>query len=184
MKKVLFIHNSIPEYRVVFWRYLGKYVSLKLVITNPDVEKKIYGLDKNIDGLDIEYVTSTSKGAWKQLVSESEVVILPPIDSPHEYIIAKVIRKMCIDEDKQFIYWTEKWVPSNNQQPLKKKIKNWVQTLMIKSVVKGANKCVASGSQSKEYLEKKVGVNPTNIHVAYDSSTSPQTITREDIRKK
>lgn len=184
MKKVLFIHNSIPEYRVVFWRYLGKYVSLKLVITNPDVEKKIYGFDKNIDGLDIECLTSTSKGAWKQLVSDSEVVILPPIDSLHEYIIAKTIRKMCIDEDKQFIYWTEKWVPSNNQQPLKKKIKNWVQTLMIKSVVKGANECIASGSQSKAYLEKKVGVNPAIIHVAYDSSTSPHTINREDIRRK
>lgn len=34
--KVLFIHNSVPEYRLEFWRILSGMVELQLLITDKD----------------------------------------------------------------------------------------------------------------------------------------------------
>lgn len=44
---MLFIHNSVPEYRIKFWELLGERLDIQLLITNKDLDEKIYGLEKN-----------------------------------------------------------------------------------------------------------------------------------------
>ena len=39
--RVLFAHNSIPEYRIEFWRQLGNKVDLSIMITQNGLEEKI-----------------------------------------------------------------------------------------------------------------------------------------------
>lgn len=40
-KRILFIHNSVPEYRIEFWKLLEKKVELYLLITSKNLEKNI-----------------------------------------------------------------------------------------------------------------------------------------------
>lgn len=38
--KILFVHNSVAEYRLEFWRLLGKKVELQLLVTDKNLEKR------------------------------------------------------------------------------------------------------------------------------------------------
>lgn len=42
--RVLFIHNTIPEYRVAFFRELSKLVELDVVVTEQRLAYEVYGL--------------------------------------------------------------------------------------------------------------------------------------------
>ena len=53
--KVLFVHNSVPEYRIKFWKILKKKCDLDLLITGRDLDKKIYNLERDVSGLNIYY---------------------------------------------------------------------------------------------------------------------------------
>ena len=59
-KIILFIHNSVPEYRIEFWKLLDKKVELYLLITSKNLEKKIYNLEKNVGDLNIYYLHEKS----------------------------------------------------------------------------------------------------------------------------
>ena len=89
--KVLFIHNAVPEYRIEFWKNLGEKVDLQLLITRRGLEDKIYGLDKNTNGLKIAY---WNKG-WIDKIIKYDVVIVPPIESVYEWKIAYKVVSLC-----------------------------------------------------------------------------------------
>lgn len=178
---VLFVHNSIPEYRIEFWRQLGNEINLDILVTRTGLEEKIYGLEKNVTGLNITpYTTSIN---LEGLVEKYDIIILPPVDSILEYKVALRLKFIAKSKKKKYIYWTEKWVPDIKLQPLKKRIKNVIQGLLIKSVAQGADYCIAAGSKSAEYYDL-LGINKDKVRIAYDSSTSPELKEHIDIREK
>lgn len=179
--RVLFAHNSIPEYRIEFWRQLENKVDLSIMITQNGLEEKIYGFEKNINGLNIIYYTPLMK--MDDFVETYDLVVLPPVDSLVEYKIALQLRSAAKRRKKKYIYWTEKWVPDIKKQPLKKRVKNAIQGWMIKSVAKDANCCIAAGSKSAEYYNL-IGVGSSKVHIAFDSSTSPMLEKSIDIRER
>ena len=179
--KVLFIHNSVPEYRIEFWKILNKYIDLTILVTRHDLDKKIYGLEKNTDALRILYFDSNF--CIKKEIYNYDVFIMPPIDSVLEYKIALRFKKELIKANKEYIYWSEKWEPDKKLQPMLKRIKNFIQKKMIYSVAKNAKYCIASGTQTKKYF-MTMPIDENIIQIAYDSSTSPKVNYIYDIRKK
>ena len=166
--KVLFFHNSIPEYRVEFWRLLGKFVDLKLIITNKNLEKKIYDLEYSLNGLNINYFDNIKK--LKSNIYDADFIIFPSVDSLKEFLVCIYILRQKKARGKK-IYWSEKWEAPWGKQPFLKRAKNLMHRILIKSIAQKADLCIASGSKSKEYL-KMIGIAEKKIKVVFDSSTS------------
>lgn len=178
--RVLFVHNSVPEYRIEFWKQLSKKVELELLITNDDLDSEIYGLNRSTDGLKLHYF-STFKDL-KHRINDNDVIILPPADSLKEICIGCYILQNASKMQKT-IYWTEKWEAEKAWLPKKKKIKNCIQRLIIGNLARKCNGSIAAGTKSYEYL-KKLHIPEKNIGIAYDSSTSPKASKTIDFERK
>ncbi len=42
MMKILFVHNTIPEYRLAFWKILNKDYDIEIYALSTDLADKIY----------------------------------------------------------------------------------------------------------------------------------------------
>lgn len=174
---VLFVHNSVPEYRIEFWRELGNYYNLTLLITNKGLENKIYNLEKNEKGLNILYLEDIN--LYSYLSESFEYVVLSPVDSITEFVIDLLILRLSKKYRYKCVYWSEKWEADWNCQPVIKKAKNLIHRLLISTVAKRVDYCIAAGTKAEYYL-KQIGIN--NCSVAIDSSTSPEIDGNIDIR--
>lgn len=59
---VLLIHNTIPEYRIEFFKFLAKQVQLKILVTDIGIANSVYGLSFETDeSLDILVIKSLSE---------------------------------------------------------------------------------------------------------------------------
>lgn len=57
--KVLFIHNTLPEYRIHFFCELSKLVELDILITEKDLANSVYNLKIDIPKeLSIKYISN------------------------------------------------------------------------------------------------------------------------------
>ena len=83
--KVLFIHNSVPEYRLEFWRILSGKVELQLLITDKDCERKAYGFQKDESGLNISCLTLSNYQQRLHDTCEFEVVVVCQVDDKNDY---------------------------------------------------------------------------------------------------
>ena len=171
--KCLFIHNAVPEYRIEFWKLLGKKVELQLLITQKGLENEIYGLKKDSSGLRIDYWNNN----WLSLVKKYDVVIVPPVETLHDWEIAYKVANECKKRKIPCIYWNERWEWNKKEIPVKRKLSYFAHRIMIKFVCKNVNQTIASGTKAKEYLEM---LNCRRISVAYDSSTSPRVEVQSD----
>lgn len=182
--KVLFIHNTLPEYRLEFFEQLSKQVVLKIAITDVELANSVYGLSFKKD-IPIDMIMINRH---KDIVSvidcnEFDAVVLPPIDTIRQFIVAFYAYKKCLEKNVPIVYWSEKWEAPLDHQPFKKRIKNWLHMKMITFFAKRANLCVAAGSKAREYLVT-YGVDKKKVVYAYDSSTSPSCDENTDIREK
>lgn len=181
--KVLFIHNALPEYRIIFFRKLSELVSLEILVTDKELASKIYGLSFQKDnGLNVSFLEQLSDISDKIKSKQYDLVVLPPVDTPFQWVCAWKAYVACKMVNIKFVYWTEKWEPSFKLQPLLKRTKNYVQALMIGFFARKANVCIGAGKQSVNYL-RSIGVAKRLIATATDSSTSPKVNDTFDIRK-
>lgn len=170
-KKVLFIHNSIPEYRIEFWRELNKLIKFDLLITNVGLEDKIYNLEKNTDGLNVAYWDKDFRKNLKKRLSLYTTVVLAPADTFKEFWIDCLVLNICRKRQITCVYWSEKWEAPWKLQPTIKKVKNILQRISISFLIKNCQRSIASGEKSFRYLEM-LGVNRNKISIVIDSSTS------------
>lgn len=181
--KMLFFHNSLPEYRMLFWKYLAKYINYKLFITNEGLEKQIYNFDNCSNEIQYEYYTKSNKRSILNSINSSTLIVLPPIDTIHEYLIAKELIKTGKKQHAIIVCWSEKWEAKWKNQPIKKKIKNYIHRYMYKNVFEQSARCICSGRKSREYAEM-LGIKDEKISVCYDSSTSQLVTSEVDLRKQ
>lgn len=184
---VLFVHNSVPEYRVEFWKTLSKKVNLYLLVTSDELDKKIYGFQKNTAGLNIRYWGHQSKEKIKEEITNYNIVILPPVEGIKDFSIACWLNKLCAAKGIPYVYWTEKWLLENSPKSFLKKVKDLIKTDMIKFAAHGAAMYIASGSMAREYLQKHIKAPKAKISIAFDSSMSPRNYNEDeylDVRKK
>lgn len=174
---VLFVHNSLPEYRISFMKKLSALCSVKFLITDLNLAHRIYGLEINdLIGIDISFI----KNKFSFLVilkyikkMRPKVVVLPPADSLFQFLCCIVSLWGAYLYKSKTIYWTEKWEFDFRQIPLKKRIKIIIHRQMISLLVHNVDSCIAAGSKSAIFL-RGLGINEDKIKIAYDSSTSPQ----------
>ncbi len=182
--KVLFIHNALPEYRIAFFQKLSNLVDLHILITDKGLASKVYGLTfQDNSNLNVSYMDKRAEIRQFLLNADYDIVVLPPVDTPFQWLCAWTAYQICRDKSIKFVYWTEKWEPAKGKQPIIKQFKNMVQSAMIGYFAKRANRCVAAGSRSFQYLAK-IGVGKSHISIAYDSSTSPSEKDSVDVREK
>ena len=84
MKKILFVHNTIPEYRLKFWEILNQSNIIEIFALSTELADKIYNLEKNLNSLKIKYAKDISID--KILAESFDIVILPAIDTWKEKI--------------------------------------------------------------------------------------------------
>jgi len=179
---VLFIHNSLPEYRIFFWRELNQKFNLEILVTNKYKSNTIYGLDMDTSNLRVNYL-SDKKIEFDFYLKKFDAVILPPADTIRDFVVAVKTRVLCKQNHIPYFYWSEKWEPSWKCQPIKKILKNYIHKLLIKFASKDCTRYIVSGTKSREYLEN-LGISANRISIAYDSSISPDSKNTIDIRKK
>lgn len=188
--KVLFIHNTMPDYRIPFFKKLSEKIDVEYVFTNINLNKKIYNNDINyssVQNLSIKYLSQGRKH-YKELINilkedNYDYVIIPPMDSLNEYLDAVISFIIAKIKNKKILYFWEKWEAPNNRTPLKKKIKNSLQRIMCKPIIQNVDMCIASGTKSKEYFQK-YNISTDKIQIAYDACEVELRNNIENIRKK
>lgn len=173
-RKVLFLHNSVAEYRIEFWKYLTESVDLDLLITNKDLDNRIYGLEKDINGLNISYF-DFKKSLWhgKWNVRGFDTVILPPADRFKEFLIGLFYAIGCKLHKKKCIYWTEHWEAEVKDQSVLRFMFNITKHIEIGILARMSDVCIASGTKAADFY-KQLNINIDKIVIATDSSTSPE----------
>lgn len=169
--KVLMIHNTLPKYRVSFFNELSKRFELTMIFHDYNQNSSIYGdADRRKELENMESYFEYSDELVKRLLIEKDFdfVIIPPLD---DFKALKISRYVLTLKNKYrfkiALFW-EKWVAPAEYLPLKKKIKNTIQKIATRSIIRDIDLCIASGSKAKEYFENN-GVNPQRIRVAMDA---------------
>ena len=130
--KILFVHNSVAEYRLEFWRLLSKKVELQLLVTDKNLEKKAYGFQKDLSGLNIAYLSEDNYKEWLNNVVNYDIVVLPPVDLTHAYKISLDFIKAARRSTTKVVMWTEAWVWK--KLPLHKIIKKGYISILRKQI--------------------------------------------------
>ncbi|WP_025162162.1 glycosyltransferase family 4 protein [Paraclostridium bifermentans] len=188
--KLLFIHNTIPDYRIPFFKKLSQKIDITYIFTDINLSNKVYQTNvdfEKIKDLDMKILPKGLRHYIELLKYlnkiEYEYIIIPPMDSLKEYIDAVISFGVAKIKRKKILYFWEKWEAPKNRMPLKKKIKNKLQMIMCKPLIRKIDMCIASGTKSKEYF-LKYKINEKNIFIAYDACEVEISKNKEDIRKK
>lgn len=180
MKKILFVHNAIPEYRLEFWKRLDEDYDVRIYALDKDLADQIYKLEKNIATLKIYYAKNTP--IETVLEENYDIVVMPAVDTLESFFVAKKIIKLKKFFDYKTVYWSEKWEANWTEQPIRKKIKNLIHRKLIFYPSIRSDICIASGTKALEYLQM-IGVEREKIKIAIDSSTSPESVLSINIRE-
>lgn len=181
--RVLFIHNTVPEYRVAFFTELSKLVDLDILVTEPNLAQSIYKVSYCLPkSLKIKTLNKTSTLSSIIRNEQYDIVVLPPIDNRWQLQCAYKALRICQLYRIRTVYWTEKWEAERQKQPFGKKVKNFIQAKAISYFAKRCDLCIAAGTKSKQYyLDNKIALD--KICIAFDSSTSPAVIAPVKIRE-
>lgn len=185
---VLYITNTIAEYRVCFFEKLSSIINVTFLITHPDMANKIYGSDGSTDSLKVINLNGNlcnRISEMKRTIKEGEYskIVLPPADSVTEIIEGYAALHYAKKSKAEVFTWTEKWEPDKKSQPLKKRIKNAVQRIAYGHYVKNATRCISFGIKSQEYI-KSVGANSTKSRIAHMTSIPPTEMNLYSVRDK
>ncbi|UAK16376.1 glycosyltransferase family 4 protein [Sporolactobacillus terrae] len=168
---VLMIHNTLPKYRVNFFNELAKHCDLTMIFHDYNQNSSIYeDVDRREELENLESYFEYNNELLKRLLTEKDFdfVIIPPLDDFQALKISRYVLTLKNKYGFKIVLFWEKWVAPTEFLPLKKKIKNTIQKVATKSIVRDVDLCVASGSKAKEYFENN-GVNPQRIRVAMDA---------------
>lgn len=186
--KILFFHNSLPEYRLGWFKVLNDISEIKFIITNEKLAIINYGftVDKNrTEGLDIRFLTK--KNAIRQMyrilqeIPQYDFVELPPIDSFFDYVISLLILYKCKKSKVSIGYFWEKWEAPIDKQPFKRKLKNFILRIVPYSIYSNVDLLFSPGEKSKDYFLKN-GISEDKIKLIPNSSEVLK-CEQEDIRK-
>lgn len=168
--KVLFVHNSVPEYRIKFWKILKKKCDLDLLITGRDLDKKIYNLERDVSGLNIYYYNSFHDQEWIGRIKEYDILVLPPCDNFILFLIANRFANEALNNNVKVVFWTEGW--PWKRLPFIKATYKYILSRLKKKLCRKSDVLIASGSQVFRYLSY-IGVDKSKLITVVDSSSSP-----------
>lgn len=174
---ILFMHNTLPAYRIPWFNEMSNMCNIKYVFTNEKLNQKIYKNKisyEKVENLDTVFLEDGLKG-YNQLlqlmkeIKKYDFVELPPIDSLHEYIVSLIVYKYCKKNKIKIGYFWEKWEAPICKQSIKRRVKNLILKKVSSSIFKKVDIVFAGGSKSKEYFIN-AGVDKSKIFIIPDSS--------------
>ena len=187
--KILFAHNSIPEYRLPWFMELSKLSDCVFLITNPALAKKIYitdgetYIDKELQCIYLKKGVRGYKILFEHLKSNSyDFIEMPPVDSLGELFKSWILLLYAKKANIGTGYFWEKWEAPKTMQPIKMKLKNFLIGRAAKSVYKRVDIVFSPGKKNKEYFMKN-GVSGNKIVWLPDSCEIPL-CDYQDLRKK
>lgn len=174
MMRILFIHNTISEYRIKFMQILAKNVDINFLITSPRLAYNIYGSYNEDKKTGMKIKELQSKTHIFDIVStvrksKYDIIVLPPVDDFYQFFCG-ILTILSKKKNSKIIYWSEGW--QKGQLPLIKRCKKCVQGIMKRILFAHCDLFIASGSKAAYYY-KNIGIEESKIRIAYDSSTSP-----------
>ena len=178
--KILFFHNTLPEYRIGWFEELSRLADVQFVFTNESLNKKNYGFDIDYEcaaDLKYKFLAEGKKGEREldeilEKVANYDFVELPPIDSLREVVCGKKIVRACKNKNVRMGYFWEKWEAPKDEQPVTRKIKNLILRVIPRSIYKNADVIFAVGKKSREYFISN-GISEGKIRVIPDVSETP-----------
>ena len=185
---LLFIHNTLPEFRVCFFEGLSDKYPTRFLITHPNLASDIYGSDGNSqNSLNIRFLNCSLTERLKAIKQEIEKdgiskIIMPPADSIQEIIEGLYALRAAEKRGLDVYTWTEKWEAPISEQSLKKRIKNAAHRLILTRYAKAAKRVIVFGSKAKEYMLDG-GISENKIRVSYMMSLPPACNSEVNIRK-
>lgn len=178
--KILFFHNTLPEYRIKWFEELSKRAFVDFVFTNEMLNSKIYGFDidyEQAQKIDYKFLNQGIKG-YKQLkyllnsIQQYDFVELPPIDSLREVLLSAYIVIKCKIHHIKVGYFWEKWEAPRDKQPLLRKIKNLILRVIPKLIYKYADVFFSVGIKNRKYFISN-GISEDKIKWIPDVSETP-----------
>lgn len=175
--KILFVHNSLPEYRKAWFKELAEISECKFIITNSTLAKEIYGFQTNAQDIPCILLNSGISGIRqfiKELkgISNFDFVELPPMDSLGEYIKAVLLFRAAQKAKVKTGYFWEKWDAPKEKQPFIRRIKNTILKTVGKTLFLKVDVVFSSGLKNREYF-LKAGVYAERIVNLPDSTELP-----------
>lgn len=188
--KILFFHNTLPEYRIGWFTELAKCAEVDFVFTNEKLNKKDYGFDIEYDRtqeLSLKFLSEGKQGLkeLKELmkkVGRYDFVELPPIDSLREVIYSAYIVRACKRAGVKTGYFWEKWEAPIDKQPLGRRVKNLILRVIPRAIYKHVDLIFSTGRKNKEYFLSN-GIDEKKIVWIPDVSETPE-CDFVDIREK
>lgn len=178
--KVLFFTNTPPEYRIPLYQILTSLYPITFIFTELDLAKKIYKCDLDNDKMKkIRYHELPKKGGIfkdiRNIILEDGVkcVVIPPLDSLRESIYAYWIFSWAKWTGKKTIYFWGKWESSSKMQPITKWLKNMLQRVVARPIIKKSDYTLGYGVKACEYLVKN-GAKKDKCEKVFYSSMSPK----------
>ena len=186
--KILFITNTLSEYRLCFFENLAGKSHIDFMFTHPDMAVQIYGAKGKSDAFRTIDLTGNLFKRTKAIRNEITAgdydrIILPPADSIIQAIEGYTAMRTAKRLNIKYYTWTEKWEAPRETQPFAKKIKNFVQRMIYKALTGGAEKCIAYGTRSREYL-LSIGVPEGKIGVSHNTTLPPEPKEQFNIRDR
>lgn len=175
--RVLYIHNSLPEYRVGFFRELNKICDLTIAFTDLSLSQKIYktqATDANLrmfKSIILEHNIRKDKKSLQGLIYAApyDLIVLPALDDWYHIQVSKYVQKVANQKRiRTGLFW-EKWRVLPQKQPLFRRIKESGQSFLIKDILKKINIFWAPGERTREYLINQ-GVKENVIYPIHDTS--------------
>jgi len=196
--KILFIHNTLPWYRVPLFEYLSSKLNIKYIFTRNYLINRFYSQEQDLNKvMGINYVLLKEKYITLNLMrlmfkEDYDLVIAPPFDSFRQCIDSSLVFIIAKIRRKPIIYFGEKWELRNSKIPnkiplitkIKKEVKSGVKKTLERIFIPSTDACISSGTRSRQYFIS-LGVKPDKIFIAPDSSEVKQNKEESfDVRKK
>lgn len=186
--KVLIFHNTLPEYRIKWFKNIADKCDSSFIFTSDFVYEKLYNIKIDYtaaEQLDCQFLKPGISGyiqLWHILkdINKYDFILYPPTDSFRELVMSLMILKYH-REVKTGYFW-EKWEAPKAKQPIKRKIKNWILGLAAKMIYDTTDVIFSGGSKSREYFIQH-GADERKIVCLPDSCELPN-CEFVDIRKK
>lgn len=179
--KILFFHNTLPEYRIGWFESLAKMADIEFVFTNVKQNERDYGFKieyERASNLKCTFLSDGKEGVCElqRLVKDIEkydFIELPPIDSIREVIYSAYIVYKCKQKKIRTGYFWEKWDAPRKVQPLGRRIKNLMLRIIPRMIYRQVDVIFSTGKKNRDYFVSN-GVNESKIVWIPDVSETPK----------
>ncbi len=174
--KLLIFHNTLAEYRVGFFNELNKICELMIVFTDYDIGDKIY--KNKIDVMKIEFKFDIISGSKKDKIKNCidkvntlnpDCIIIPTLDDLNSVTLGRKLVEYGHSKGiKVGLFW-EKWCWNYSDMTLLRRIKEFVQKILVSPIIKECDLLMAPGRKTAEYL-RACGAKDSKIFKIHDAS--------------